>query len=768
MPETFTPKTWFDGAAGGTPIIATELNRLEQGVESMDDRTTALEAGAGQTLTATGDGTTDDGPSIRAQLGAAAAGTTLYGGPGKTYLVGTPLTAATFKVPSGTTSMPYILAIPSGVTLDMRGATLKLKTATDAVMVTNAGALTATPADTDVGLVNAVLDGNNVTLTSKALAMFTGVTKLRLSLKLINGTHLGVNCYNVDRCDFPMLDADTFAGNPFSFGQNSPSGQDVRDCRFGTIRARNVTPDSGDPTNMPGNSIAGVFQRCSFDLIEARSCTAGVKFEQPSADLVIGRVLTDTCGDSGGNSGFKLQGTSTSTATQVSRVTVGEIVATNQTGHGLWMEYSSDCHIAAFTGKGNMTLGTGPDVWLGGFRDTVSSINSTNAGGDGVLVRTYATELRLGTVIVRNPGQVSGAASKMGVSVPGGTGLIRSITAVDDQGTHTMTRGVDVTGTGAIVRCDEIYVTGATGTPVSVVAAGATVSRVISTGPPMYAQVRLAPATDSVGLFPNVQAFTSSGTWTKPSGAISVHVVVISGGGGGGSGRRTASGAAASGGSGGGGGGWTTSTFPATLLSATESVTVGGGGTAGAAVTVNSTDGNNGGGGSNSSFGTKLRSQPGGAGQAGNTGAATAGSAGNGLSGGGTGGAGNASAAGTAGSTGNMGAPGGGAGGGLATTPVVTAGGAGGVSTALNTAAGGAGGATDGAVGTAGTGAAAGLPIAGSGGGGGASSIVGVGGTGGIGGIYGAGGGGGGASLNGGNSGAGGVGAAGIVIVTSF
>lgn len=28
----FTPKTWADGQAGGTPITADELNRVEQGV----------------------------------------------------------------------------------------------------------------------------------------------------------------------------------------------------------------------------------------------------------------------------------------------------------------------------------------------------------------------------------------------------------------------------------------------------------------------------------------------------------------------------------------------------------------------------------------------------------------------------------------------------------------------------------------------------------------------------------------------------------------
>jgi hypothetical protein len=35
-----------DGVGGGTPITAAELNRLEAGVESMDDRVTALEDSA--------------------------------------------------------------------------------------------------------------------------------------------------------------------------------------------------------------------------------------------------------------------------------------------------------------------------------------------------------------------------------------------------------------------------------------------------------------------------------------------------------------------------------------------------------------------------------------------------------------------------------------------------------------------------------------------------------------------------------------------------
>lgn len=33
----YTPKTWADGAGGGTPITASELNRIEQGVYGAHD-----------------------------------------------------------------------------------------------------------------------------------------------------------------------------------------------------------------------------------------------------------------------------------------------------------------------------------------------------------------------------------------------------------------------------------------------------------------------------------------------------------------------------------------------------------------------------------------------------------------------------------------------------------------------------------------------------------------------------------------------------------
>ena len=276
-----------------------------------------------------------------------------------------------------------------------------------------------------------------------------------------------------------------------------------------------------------------------------------------------------------------------------------------------------------------------------------------------------------------------------------------------------------------------------------------------------------------------IQEFTSDGTWTKPSGAKRVHILMWGGGGGGGGGAGDSA-TFDSGGGGGAGAVGLEAWYDADDLGATEAVVVGAAGTGGAAVT--SGGGNAGTDGGDSTFnGMTAKGGSGGTG-----GAKAAGTGGTikianslviagpyGLPTDGTDG-GNAAAGSGPANKHSFGGGGGGGGGG--NNPGITAdyaGAAGGgpIFNTVTTGSGGSAGVANG--GNGGNGAAAlSEKFGGSGGGGGGGNYDGSGGDGGTGGFPGGGGGGGGAGyLAGGgiqSSGAGGDGGAGLVKVISY
>ena len=108
-------------------------------------------------------------------------------------------------------------------------------------------------------------------------------------------------------------------------------------------------------------------------------------------------------------------------------------------------------------------------------------------------------------------------------------------------------------------------------------------------------------------LFPTVNVFSTSGTWTKPSGLQYVIVEVVGGGGGG---APSEDSSINNTGAGGGGGGYSKKVFLATALGATEAVTVGLGGSGETNTGTSNDDGTAGG---VSSFGSVLSANGGGA-----------------------------------------------------------------------------------------------------------------------------------------------------------
>ncbi len=174
------------------------------------------------------------------------------------------------------------------------------------------------------------------------------------------------------------------------------------------------------------------------------------------------------------------------------------------------------------------------------------------------------------------------------------------------------------------------------------------------------------------------QAFTSSGTWTKPSGLAGTEMVKVQAWGGGGAGGGVASNnnnyAA-----GGGGGSFIESIFRVSDLGSTVTVTIGAAGTPGAA------GANSGGAGGNTTFGSLVTAYGGGGGAGSNNASASGGGGGGGLM----------SAGGSVTVNNNVGGSGGSPVGGAASSPSSLGGGGGGTSASggLSAYGGGGGGA---------------------------------------------------------------------------
>jgi hypothetical protein len=371
-------------------------------------------------------------------------------------------TTQTVLHPSGSSASRSIaVRIPSNVVLDMNGSTLQLRGSSECIMVGNS--LTDnTGRQTNLGLVNAVLDGRNITASSHSMLHFAYCDRLTLdNVKIINGVYQGGWVYDVTASRFDGLDADTFQGQPWTLGAPQATGSgtnQVYDSWFGSLRGTNITLlNTG---SQPGNPYNLVLTRCTIDSIYARNCAGGIKLQQPSTDVTIGGVLIDTCGEASAlNSGFKIQGDTTYPAgtDRPTRIVVGQVIAKAQANMGLYLYHTQDCSIGSYAGQGNVTLHTASaDVVLaGGQNDHIGHVRSASSNGGGIRISNDAvtgpTGYRINSARITNPG-ISGSSSiRSAVRVDyTSEGSIGDLVCIDSQGSPTMTHAIHVLDSTAV------------------------------------------------------------------------------------------------------------------------------------------------------------------------------------------------------------------------------------------------------------------------------------------------------------------------------
>jgi hypothetical protein len=439
---------------------------------------------------AAGDGKTDDRAAIQAALASGAARVTLS--PGKTYVVSWSGAVKTVRgVPQR-----YALAIPSGVTLDLRGATLKLADGADASVIVNAA---AGGRDTDIAIVNGTIDGNGARQGLPAsgeigCVQLDGVTGARVhDLRVVNARQYAGRFLDLTSAELVGLSCSGSEGDCWSFGiSGSPPGSlTVRGSRIDRIESENAL---GRFAGLQGNGAIFTVQDTRVGSVVTRSCAAGIKIQDASARSQFESLTFIGPTNGTNNSGIKVQA-NVGAGLFPEAIDIAHAESRSAFGAGLYVFGARNLTVGTYVGDGNGN-GSYEDVYLrtdGSFH--IGRILSSNARHNAVKVLGSPAAFDIDEVVIRNPGGIAFAVHSGGV----GRFRVGLLSATDDRAVPSLSTVLKLADPQATGRFERIVTNlgHSRGTPRLLVSGDgpcrATIGAFQQGSDPLEGEVRLTP-----------------------------------------------------------------------------------------------------------------------------------------------------------------------------------------------------------------------------------------------------------------------------------
>lgn len=331
---------------------------------------------------AIGDGVANDTDALN---NAFASGARLVVGvAGHTYLV-----RHTGTVSINGTAYRYCVRVPSGVTADGCGATIKSDDAQNSTPL-------AMFSSTDCAAVDWVIDCNRSAQTTPgtgeiaAILVYANTRPVVDNIRAIEcrqyaGRFLANTGGRYDRLVCTGCDADGW-----SFGTNGTAGE-LRefDCHVGSVHAEACTQAYG--SGYQGNPVIVTAVRSMFGRISGKDCAGGLKLQDSCEDVTVGQAVFKGMTNGSVNSGLKIQGNS-GAGLYPKAVIVGQVVCTNTYGNGLRITSVESCAIGSYFGRSNGggATATGSDKY-DVYVDTTSGTGSKTVQIDAVNVDSPTT-----------------------------------------------------------------------------------------------------------------------------------------------------------------------------------------------------------------------------------------------------------------------------------------------------------------------------------------------------------------------------------------